>query len=250
MDDQVDDKIRKALDLSWAHVDGWMGDRIGQILRFVNRYHLSKGISGDIVEIGIHHGKLFFVMASLRCDLDMCVAIDVFEDQELNIDRSGSGSSHQFINHLNTLFPDLVAHTKIIKADSMSITPAAAHCVISKNGVRLFSVDGGHTAVHVVNDLSIAQELIVPSGIVMLDDFLGPLWPSVTEGFFLFMAKNNVRLAPLLIFQNKLFLTTYSEHHLALDAMRKFLDVEVPQEMASGRWRYSMMCGHKVLCFG
>ncbi len=93
----------------------------------------------------------------------------------------------------------------------MSITPCSAHKIISRNGIRLFSIDGGHHIEHVINDLSIAQELLCPRGIVLLDDFFGPLWPTVTEGFFEYMKRRNARLAPLLVFQNKLFLTTYSE---------------------------------------
>jgi hypothetical protein len=52
----------------------------------------------------------------------------------------------------------------------------------------------------------------VPGGILALDDYMSVHWPGVTEGFYRFMQSQNRRLKPFLYFQNKLFLTTVSEH--------------------------------------
>src|SRR5262249_15983947 len=152
-----------------------------------------------------------------------------------------------FEGHMRAHFPDMLDRVKIVACDSMSITPGTAAAMLSGR-VRLFSVDGGHTVAHVVNDLSIAQEVLVSSGIVLLDDFLGPMWPSVSEGFFKYMSIANRRLAPFLIFQNKLFLTTFSEQEHVLQGLRDHLDKTVGAEIHN-RWRYSQMCGFPVLCF-
>lgn len=108
---------------------------------------------------------------------------------------------------------------------------------------------GGHNVKHVINDMSLAQELIVPGGVILLDDFLGPHWPRVSEGFFEYMRVANRRLAPFLIFQNKLFLTTYSEHPQFSAKFRKLIDRAVGSEIHTRRWRYTQIGEHKVLCF-
>jgi hypothetical protein len=240
--------ILEATQVAFDSIQGWVGDRIFQIVDFIKLYHEQRGIHGDIAEIGVHHGKLFVILAAVARPDEMCIAVDIFEDQELNVDSSGNGSRAVFEGHMRTHFPEMLDRVKIVACDSMSITPATAAAKLSQRGVRLFSVDGGHTTKHVVNDLSIAQELLVSSGVVLLDDFLGPMWPSVSEGFFQYMSTANRRLAPFLIFQNKLFLTTFSEHERVLQGLRDYLNGTVGAEIHS-RWRYSQLCGFTLLCF-
>jgi len=240
--------VLAATEVAFGSIQGWVGDRIYQIVDFIKLYHEQHGTRGDIAEIGVHHGKLFVILAAVARPDETCVAVDVFEDQQLNVDSSGNGSRAVFEGHLKTHFPDLLDRIKIVACDSMSITPGTAAAKLSERGVRLFSIDGGHTVAHVVNDLSIAQELLVSSGVVLLDDFLGPMWPSVSEGFFKYMSIANRRLAPFLVFQNKLFLTTFSEHEQVLQGLRGYLDKTVGAEIHD-RWRYSQLCGSQVLCF-
>ena len=158
----------------------------------------------------------------------------------LNLDYSGSGSLEIFQSHMGSLFPELHKQCAIISNDSLAIPVSTARAIFP-NGVRLFSVDGGHTVAHVQNDLAIAQEAVNSGAVILLDDFFGPHWPSVTEGFFEFMHKTNRRLAPFLIFQNKLFLTTYSEH----GAVTKFFGEYIREKMPPGNdnWKYSSLCG-------
>jgi hypothetical protein len=240
--------ILAATQVAFDSIQGWVGDRIFQIVDFIKLYHDERDIRGDIAEIGVHHGKLFVILAAVARPDEMCIAVDLFENQQLNVDSSGNGSRSVFEGHIRTHFPEMLDRVKIVSCDSMSITPNTAWTKLSERGIRLFSIDGGHTTAHVVNDLSIAQEILVGSGIVLLDDFLGPMWPSVSEGFFHYMSTANRRLAPFLIFQNKLFLTTFSEHDQVLRGLRDYLDGAVGAEIHD-RWRYSQLCGFSVLCF-
>jgi hypothetical protein len=243
------DVLDAALRLIWKDVHGWVGDRIPHILKFVRELHEADKVEGDILEIGVHHGKLFFLLAAASRDTERCVAVDLFEDQQKNLDHSGKGSLTIFEQHLQNFFPELVPRVTAISADSMSLTPATARERLGTKGVRLMSVDGGHTVAHVVNDMEIAQELLVSGGVVLLDDFLGVHWPTVTEGFYKYMEVANRRLAPFLIFQNKLFLTTFSDQPATLTKLRGFLDRTLPKEIHSGRWRYATVGEHKVLSF-
>lgn len=243
------DVLDAALRRSWSEVQGWVGDRIPHILKFVRELHDTRKIEGDILEIGVHHGKLFFLLSAASRDNERCIAVDLFEDQQKNLDRSGKGSLAIFNQHLQELFPDYISRVTAISADSMSLTPATARERLGVTGVRLMSVDGGHTVAHVMNDMEIAQELLVPGGIILLDDFLGVHWPTVTEGFYRYMQIANRRLAPFLIFQNKLFLTTFSEQPETLTRLRSFLDRTLPNEIHSGHWRYATVGDHSVLSF-
>ena len=243
-----DNPMRAANHWVFQNVEGWVGHRIVQILEFIREYHEAHNVVGDICEIGVHHGKLFFVMAHLARPEEKCIAADIFERQDLNIDQSGKGSLEQFKTHLREGFPELVAQVKTVACDSMSITPSSARSALGTNGVRVFSVDGGHTVAHVVNDLCLAQELLVPGGIVLLDDFFGIAWPGVTEGYFKYMDGANRRLLPFLTFQNKLFLTTLSEKNDIAKSFRTYIDPIVGDEIHQ-RWKYTYLSGTQVLCY-
>jgi hypothetical protein len=238
--------IEEANTVILPNIEGWVGDGIWSICEFLRRDHLSNGVVGSIAEIGVHHGKLFFLLSHIGDENSQLIAIDLFEDQEKNVDSSGSGNRQIFEKHLSTYFPYLKNRVRIVSGDSMAFVPSAVQEVFREK-VRIFSVDGGHTVQHVINDMSLAQDVLAPRGTILLDDFFGPHWPSVTEGFFQFMSRHNRRLAPYLIFQNKLFLTTYSEHEQVLQGLHQFLLEQLGDGFGDGRWRYTSVCGHKVL---
>lgn len=244
------DPVGTALKDVWNNIHGWVGHRVPHILKLVREIHLENNVLGDIVEIGVHHGKLFFLMAAASRPDEKCIAIDLFDDQEKNLDHSGMGSLSTFSQHIEDYFPHLKRQIIAVSADSMSFTPANIRQRLDISGARLFSVDGGHTVKHVINDMALAQELLVPGGVILLDDFLGPHWPSVSEGFFEYMRIANRRLAPFLIFQNKLFLTTYSEHPQMMIQLRKLLQRDLVLEINTPKWRHAEIGEHKVLCFG
>lgn len=229
-----------------ANIEGWMGGNIHHVVSFIDGHHQALGLTGDIAEIGIHHGRLFFVLAAAARGDEKCFAIDLFDQQDLNIDASGLGSRSAFTQYAESLFPEVLPRLNLIAGDSMSLNLPYLRDRIPTRGLRIFSVDGGHTATHAINDLIIAQELLLGGGLVLLDDYFGPHWPGVTEGFFRFMADYNRRLAPLMIFENKLFLTTFSEHTQILarleDCMR-----DVFGDMFDIKWKYTDVCGFRTL---
>jgi hypothetical protein len=235
-----------AAHIAFENIEGWVGDRVHQIVEFIRRDHDAHDVQGDIAEIGVHHGKLFYIIAAAARADDRLLAIDLFGQQGLNVDSSGSGDRVIFERHADNLFPDLKPQIRILESDSMSLRASDLRPLMAHDRIRIFSVDGGHNPEHVVNDLNIAQETIAPRGVVMLDDFFGYMWPSVTEGFFRYMSTMNRRLAPFLIFQNKLFLTTYSEHESVLEHLRAYLDEVVGNEIHTN-WGYGKICGFSVI---
>lgn len=227
-------------------VDGWMGGNIHQVVIAADKFQKSHGIDGDIIEIGIHHGRLFFVLAAAAREHEACIAVDIFDNQALNVDHSGSGSKKIFLEHLDSVFPHLKGKVRIVEGDSMGLTTPTIREKLGTAKVRLFSIDGGHTRLHAINDLVLAQELVVGGGLVLLDDFFGPHWPEVTEGFFEFMARYNRRLAPVMFFENKLFLTTFSEHQMMLDMFAEHMQA-LFGDAFHVLWKFTDITGFKIL---
>jgi hypothetical protein len=141
----------------------------------------AQGISGNVAEIGVHHGKLFILLYLLTRADERAIAIDLFADQTRNIDHSGAGYLDKFranlARHADTNMRRLVVH----EGDSNALDGAALKR-LAGGEYRLISIDGGHTAETTAHDVAIAAEALAPGGIIILDDCFNEMWPGVSEG--------------------------------------------------------------------
>lgn len=139
----------------------------------------SAHLSGPVAEFGVHHGKLFILLYLLGSENELAVAIDLFAQQHLNVDRSGAGDLERFkrnlLRHADT--SRLVVH----EGDSTQLT-AEKLLQLGCGSFRLISIDGGHTAEITAHDLATAEGALAQGGIVILDDCFNEQWPGVSEG--------------------------------------------------------------------
>jgi hypothetical protein len=233
----------------YGHVEGWLGDRMCQIVNVIGTILDTNGVHGNIAEFGVHHGLFLFLLNILRNENEVCFAIDVFDEQSLNVDCSGRGSLSVFLSHVETLMASERYSFRVVQRDTMSFSTAEVVDLFGKNGVKFFSVDAGHTIQNACNDLALVQEVLAPGGIVALDDYMSVHWPGVTEGFYRFMSFQNRRLKPFLYFQNKLFLTTASEHGRCLQQFRTAIEAICGDEVRTGRWKGVEIAGSNCLSF-
>lgn len=190
-------------------VQGWLDEgAISAVVAFAG-WQEQHGIRGDVAEIGVHHGKFFILLANLRVTGERAFAIDVFDDQHLNPDNSGRGDLHLFRDNI-AKFADS-NDIKIIRKNSLELTRADLYAS-NQGSVRLFSIDGSHTAKHTLSDLTTSSQLLSPSGLIILDDFYNSDWPGVQEGFHRFLQRSKDRLAPIAYGNNKLFLC-HEDYH-------------------------------------
>jgi len=233
----------------YSRVEGWLGDRMWQIINVIGTILDTNGVHGNIAEFGVHHGLFLFLLNILRNENEVCFAIDVFDEQSLNVDCSGRGSLSVFLSHVETLMASERYSFRVVQRDTMSFSTAEVVDLFGKNGVKFFSVDAGHTIQNACNDLALVQEVLAPGGIVALDDYMSVHWPGVTEGFYRFMSFQNRRLKPFLYFQNKLFLTTASEHGRCLQQFRTAIEAICGDEVRTGRWKGVEIAGSNCLSF-
>jgi hypothetical protein len=191
-----------------ATVAGWLQRDALLLTLGLHRAQLAAGQGGAVAEIGVHHGKLFIALALLAAPGEAALAVDVFERQDLNPDGSGHGDRAMLETHLARW--RLLRRSTILARDSQTLTPAE---LLALGGpIRLFSVDGGHTRGHAGHDLALAEACLAPGGVVLLDDFLNPAWPGVTEAAILHLHHPANALAPLAICGGKLFLARRVDH--------------------------------------
>ena len=196
-------------ELGFNQVDGWCSNEVFKTIDLLNNLEINK--TGGCLEIGVHHGKLYILLNSVIDSKFSSYAVDIFNNQDLNIDGSGNGSLEIFKKNLMLFGIHKGANTVIIAGDSTD-DGLMLRKRIGVGSMRFISIDGGHTAEHTINDLKISSELISNEGVVILDDILNHHWLGVIEGVVKFL-DSKPTLIPFAIGHNKLYLSKLSFNH-------------------------------------
>lgn len=185
----------------------------------------------SMVEIGVYHGRSFLPLCALRNAGETLVAIDCFDQQEFNVDESGVGNYNKFVSNIcrvcgaikeedeefwdgaRDASGELPSWLRVIKGNSlvmsaMEIIQAASEndCNDYLRSVRMFSIDGSHTAEATMSDLKLAQACLHARGCVILDDVFNTDWPGCISGLAAYLADPTSTLAPVAIAYNKVIL--------------------------------------------
>ena len=202
MDYHFGEAARRAyVDREIERVDGWLevGDKI--LIASLCEIQTGQGVTGSLGEIGVHHGKLFLLLYLYLHAGEKAFCVDVFEQQDLNVDGSGLGSESIFLDNLARYAEASRLH--LIKDTSLNIDPEAMIEAVGR--ARLVSIDGGHTAEITRNDMEKCEAFLADDGIVIIDDYFNPAWPGVSEGVIAYAEAGRGRLVPFAIGRNKIF---------------------------------------------
>ena len=181
--DEQTTHLQNYMNTGFHQVEGWCSEMLASVIEKIDVHQTSRAVSGGAAEIGVHHGRLFLMLNSVCKITERSYAIDVFDNQALNIDNSGSGSLSAFKQNLLSYDRHRGANVVVISADSLT----ADFLHLLDQPVRLFSIDGGHTAEHTISDLKKAQLRLHPEGVIVLDDILNHHWLGVVEGTVTFL---------------------------------------------------------------
>jgi hypothetical protein len=229
--------VRRYISTGMPKIEGWLHWYAAELIAAISDIQQQDGIRGAVGEIGVHHGKLFILLLLTAALDERAFAIDVFENQELNIDESGKGDRNRFIQNLR-VFSARERDVLIISKSSFDVLPGD---IVERLGpVRLVSIDGGHTAECTKNDLQLAAAMMDNRGIAILDDYFNSSWPGVTTGGAEYFLSPESKLRPFAIGPNKLFLSATSNH----DDYRKALRTRFQP------YKTSIMFGAEVDLYG
>ena len=202
-------------------VPGWVVSGLPEFLRLIKDVPWNQ--KGGVAEIGVYMGRFFLLLRSMLDKAEPSFGIDVFEDQDRNLDFSGTDRAQEKIFEGYVEKYDVFKGEGVvtIKGDSTSSATQAEFAKhIPKGSIRYFSVDGGHTKIHTLNDLKIAEEYVADGGVVILDDINHPHWMGVMDGLVEYL-RTNPTLVPFAIGHNKLFLCKYPYHQRYLETAQK-----------------------------
>jgi hypothetical protein len=200
--DAIDKYIRSGM----HSVPGYLRTVDARIIAALLDFQHANGISGNLCEIGVHHGRLFFLLALARKDSEKALAIDLFEDDDINAQTNWHSGRDRALNANAARLNIPISENETFKTSSLEI---GHEDILSRIGspVRFFSVDGGHDYRCVANDLPLATRTLSENGIIAVDDFFNREWPEVTFATYDFLRQTK-DVVPFLLSSGKLFLAT------------------------------------------
>lgn len=218
-EEETPSALRHYIDHKIFHEKTFKHDgEITNTLAFFDAVQRRMGIRGHVAEIGVASGSFFIPLALCCRPGERALAIDVFDDLSSNWNPHGGVSSLEDLKSTVSAIADgLDSHIRYLSGDSFFLAPDDLVSTVGGGKFRLFSIDGAHSSHHTINDLRIADSVIAPGGIVLLDDIKNWGWPGVIEAFARYMMQPG-RLVPFFLYGNKLLLTTPDAHSPYLKA--------------------------------
>lgn len=216
-------------------IEGWLAEPACHYTAWLMAQQNREGIPGGIVELGVYRGRYLALL--YLCGLAAqrtLVGVDIF---------SGVGSRHnaasiaavkltlQDAARKAGLAPGDEAKLHVLAADTLELKAEEVLPLLAPHQAAFISVDGGHEAIHLVNDLELAALMLGPGGIVAVDDAFNFSTPGAIEGTCRwFDTRNQGRLAPFAHCYNKLFLCRSAEHGKWLQLTRDFVQAHKDTE--------------------
>jgi len=183
---------------AFERIEGWFSRDAALMFMAYNEVVASQGIAGDVLEIGVHHGLSAIGLSAMRREGARFVAVDLFEElQQQNISGSGQGSRRRFEQNMAEFFAD-VGFVRCIVGLSSALQPADLG-----GGFSFCHVDGGHSMRETFQDLELCADILLPGGLLALDDYFNPAYPGVCEGAVKFWLTHDRLLRPIAIGFNK-----------------------------------------------
>lgn len=186
-------------------VPGWFYEIDLRLFAEVDRLHRERGVRGDLLEIGVYHGKSAILMGLLARPEERLMVCDIFglpddvsEENRAEHERWYQGYGQQAFEKSYLRF-----HSELPTIWSMPSTRIDRKALAGS--FRLVHVDGSHNYDVVRADIETAQELLGPGGVVVFDDWSTPnspgtaaaIWEEVLTG----------QLIPLAVTMLKLYAT-------------------------------------------
>ena len=200
------DRVVRYLTFGQRKVEGWLDPDSAKIISALGDIQRAAGYHGAVGEIGVHHGKLFILLLLLTARDEGSFAIDVFEQQHLNTDRSGRGDRERFLDNVRR-WAGNDRKVSIIARSSFDVR--RDDIVEGCGDVRLASIDGGHTKECTINDLRLIESVLTEHGIMIVDDYFNSHWPDVSAGVAEYLLDRKSKLLPFAISPNKVYLTAH-----------------------------------------
>lgn len=206
--------LDKSFRTKLERISGWLHLQAAEF----TLYLLNSRIQGNVLELGVFHGKYLALLYGATAKYkSQVLGVDLF------VGSANVNESIQLVKESIRIACGDDERLCILYANTMSLKREDVLKLLSEP-ITFISVDAGHEADNLLNDITLAAELLAPGGIVAVDDAFNHSTPGAIEGTCRYFSERNMgRLAPFAHCYNKLFLTSLSCHAQLLDLARRYV---------------------------
>jgi Methyltransferase domain len=182
-----------------ARIPGWFSPDAAILFTAYNQLLRESDLAGDVLEIGVYHGKSAVLLASFPGKERSFVAIDLFEDlQSFDADGAGAvGMKEAFLQNLRA-YHGATPSLRVVAASSASLTARDV-----PGDFTFCHIDGDHSQKGTYADFDLCYQILRPGGIIAVDDYFNQMFPGVAEGGLRWSLDHPRALAPVAIGYNK-----------------------------------------------
>ena len=179
---------------SASEIDGWFFPLDQRAFLEIFNAQNQLQIKGDVVEIGVHHGKSLVLLSLLKSADERLLGFDLFhadsqEKTEQNIHTHGESTGLSLVKGLTS---------DIARADLDSLLPKP---------LRFLHIDAGHEYHEVLEQLVLFSPYLSDHGIIAMDDYQDREFPGIEAAVLDFAEIDRPRrFVPFLASGNKLFM--------------------------------------------
>jgi predicted O-methyltransferase YrrM len=159
---------------------------------------------GNLLEIGVYHGQSALLLAHHAATTEHLVLVDPTDFVE---------AARKNVASVKT------ENIKIMKTRSDDESVRNLNQTYGRT-FRWIHIDGDHRAETVLNDLSVADRVLNPKGILCIDDFFSPRYPGITYAVIEYLQAHPENLTLFLCGFNKGYLVRPSASRHYLEAVR------------------------------
>ncbi|WP_458247604.1 class I SAM-dependent methyltransferase [Streptomyces sp. MAI_2237] len=215
-------------------VPGWFPPLDQLLFTWFLERQEAAGLGGDLLELGAYMGKSAILLGRHRRNGEEFTVCDLFGGEapdganRAETAKSYSSLTRQAFERNYLSFHD--ALPRVLEAPTSVITAEVA-----PRSCRFVHIDASHLYEHVRDDIGAARDLLVPGGIVVLDDFRSEHTPGVSVATW--EAVLNRGLRPVCLSTQKLY-GTWDDPEAAqeelLEMLRARTDVGLSVQEAAG----------------
>ncbi|NEE20154.1 class I SAM-dependent methyltransferase [Streptomyces sp. SID7499] len=217
-----------------ADVPGWFPPLDQMLFTWFLEQQKKAGIKGDLLELGVYMGKSAILLGHHLQDGELFTVCDLFEgDAPDEANKAESSQSYASLtqqaferNYLS--FHD--ALPTVITGPSSLVDEKVA-----PDTCRFIHIDASHLYEHVYGDIGAAHDILLPEGVVVLDDFRSEHTPGVSVAAW--EAVLNRGLRPICLSTQKMYATWGDPEPLQeelLAMLRQRSDVGLSVQEAAG----------------
>lgn len=237
--------VENYIERDMSEIPGWFSADDARVFAWISQLQGQRDLTGDLLEIGVYRGKSAVLLGHLVRGGERLVLCDLFDQP---VTPSGALPDRSAATVESAWYPDATRRGFLATYGRYHARPPIVYqCpsdeLANHENVRTFRmihIDGSHSYDTVRSDIGLAATMLVPQGLVILDDYRSFHTPGVSAAVWEAVVNDGLR--PLWLTHDKMYASwgvDLEDVREPLQRMfRQTLGVEAVEET---------VCGHHVL---